>query len=321
MTKIERLDAVLQGKEVDRPPVSLWYHFGNQHMSGDKFAQIVLDYFNYYDFDFLKLMNDYYYPMPEGTDEIKTVRDLAKIIPMDPDRSAWKEQLKAVKIIGKELKKKAYFVDTVFDPWQSLQRNVCGENLPALAKTAPRQLIKALNTAADNLINYCRRSVQNGSSGIFMSVLASKENIDRKLFLNFAKPAAMRVFQAIKTLAPMNVVHIHGDKIYFGDVLDFPVPIISWEDRVSGNPSIEEMKKRFPGVAMGGIDPNKLTRRTWAAIKEHAREGIKLGGVSRFIFAGGCSIPTWVDPGAISAMVAVAKSVPQPAAEPGTAKK
>ena len=35
MTKIERLDAVLQGRGADRPPLSMWYHFGNQHASGE----------------------------------------------------------------------------------------------------------------------------------------------------------------------------------------------------------------------------------------------------------------------------------------------
>lgn len=315
MTKIERLDAVLQGKEPDRPPISLWYHFGNQHMSGEAYAAIVIDFFNHYDFDFLKLMNDYFYPMPEGVDEIRTGKDLAKLTRFEPERSPWKEQLKAIRVIGKELRKKAYFIDTVFDPWQSLQRNVCGEHLPELAKSSPRQLSQALNVVADNLVNYCRKSVQNGSSGIFMSVLASKEQIDRKLFLNFVKPAAMKVFQAIKTLAPMNVAHIHGDKIYTADVLDFPVPILSWEDRLPGNPSMEEMKKKFPGVVMAGIDNNEVTRKTRAFIKENVREGVRLGGKSRFILANGCSIPTWLDPAALQGMVQVAKEAASASAE------
>lgn len=307
MTKIERVNAVLEGKEPDRPPVCLWYHFGNQHMSGEDFARIALEFFDHYDFDFLKLMNDYFYPMPEGVDEIKTGKDLLKIVPIDPDRSDWSQQLKAVRLIGKALKKKAYFIDTVFDPWQSLQRNVCGEHLPVLAKNNPRELAKALNVVAENLIAYCRRSIQNGSSGIFMSVLASKEQIDKKLFTQFVKPSAMRVFKAIKGLAPMNTAHIHGDKIFANDVLDFPVPIMSWEDRMPGNPSLEAMKQKFPGIVMGGIDNNKVTRKTWAFVKENVREGIRLGGKTRFILANGCSIPTWLDPKALKAMVDVAK--------------
>jgi len=174
MTKIERLDAVLQGREPDRPPVSLWCHFGVQHMSGADYAKIALDYFHRYDFDFLKLMNDQYYPMPPGLEEIRTEKELGALTRLDPFRTDWKEQLRAVKIIAKELKKKAYFVDTVFDPWQTLARSICGESLPVLAKKTPRQIQRALNIVTDNLISYCMASLQSGANGIFLSVSAGK---------------------------------------------------------------------------------------------------------------------------------------------------
>ena len=54
MHKIERVNTVLKGGEVDRPPISLWYHFGIQHSSGERFARTTLEYFNRYDLDFLK---------------------------------------------------------------------------------------------------------------------------------------------------------------------------------------------------------------------------------------------------------------------------
>ena len=52
MNKQERVQQVLNGNEVDRPPLSLWYHFGIQHSGGEQFARTSLEYFNYYDFDF-----------------------------------------------------------------------------------------------------------------------------------------------------------------------------------------------------------------------------------------------------------------------------
>jgi uroporphyrinogen decarboxylase len=308
MTKIERVDAVLQGKEPDRPPVCLWYHFGLQHLAGDAYAKVALEFFRHYDFDFLKVMHDYFYPMPAGVDEIKTVRDLTKIGRVEADRTPLREQLKAIRAIGKELKKKAYFIDTVFDPWQILLKSVCGENLPALAKEAPRQLTKALNFVTDTLIDYCRRSLQAGSNGIFLSVLASKEVIDRRLFLDFAKPAAMRLLNAIKLLAPFNVVHIHGARIFEHDVLDFPVPVISYEDRLPGNPDISSIKKSFPGAVMGGIDNNQVVNRTYAFIKNNVREGLRRGGKDRFILANGCSIPSWLDARTLQIIVETAKA-------------
>ena len=38
MNKLERVDAVLSNREPDRPPLSLWYHFGVQHGNGEQVA-------------------------------------------------------------------------------------------------------------------------------------------------------------------------------------------------------------------------------------------------------------------------------------------
>jgi uroporphyrinogen decarboxylase len=308
MTKIERLDAVLRGGNADRPPMSMWYHFGNQYASGEKFAATALEWFEHYDFDFLKLMNDYFYPMPEGLEEAKSAADLNRLGHFEPESCDWKQQLSAIRIVAKRLRGKAYFIDTVFDPWQSLQRSIAGEHLPNLVETAPAELKKALDVAADNLIAYCRKSLNLGASGIFMSVLGSESQLQRGLFLEFAKPAAMKVFEAIKDLGAMNTAHIHGKKIYIDDVLDFPVAIMSWEDRVDGNPSLAEMKSKWPGIVMGGIDNERVTRVSTAFCRQNVREGLRLGGKSRFILANGCSIPTWLDPSALAAMVETAKS-------------
>jgi uroporphyrinogen decarboxylase len=308
MNKIKRLDAVLKGKTPDRAPICMWYHFGSQHGSGKKAAAITLEWFEHYDFDFLKLMNDYYYPMPEGLEEIKSAEDLARVQPFEPEKSPWKEQLKTVKIVAEALHGKAYFIDTVFDPWQCLLKSLAGEHLLDLAITAPEALKRALDVAADNLISYNRKSLGLGASGIFMSVLAAQNVLDRQLFLDFAKPAAMKVFAAIQDLGPMNTAHLHGAGLYTDDVLDFPVQILSWEDRKPGNPSLQEIKQRFPGVVMGGIDIDQVICVTTARVRQNVREGIRLGGDNRFILANGCSVPTWMPCHAIEAMVETAKA-------------
>jgi uroporphyrinogen decarboxylase len=307
VNKIERVEAVLAGKAPDRPPLTMWYHFGNQHASGANYAKIALEWFEHYDFDLLKLMNDYFYPMPAGLQEVKSAADLAKIVRFEPESCDWKEQLAAVTIVARALKGKAYFLDTAFDPWQSLQRSIAGEHLVSLATSAPAELKRALDVAAENLIAYGRKSLAAGASGIFMSLLSGEDQIDHRLFLEFVKPAAMKVFTALEDLGKMNVAHLHGEKLFRDDVLDFPVPILSWEDRVPSNPSLAEMKQRWPGVVMGGIDNQRVTRVSEAFCRNNAREGLRLGGSTRFIIANGCSVPTWLDPHALAAIVDTVK--------------
>jgi uroporphyrinogen decarboxylase len=307
MTKIERIDATLQGGQADHPPVSLWYHFGIQHGAGDTFARTCLEYFEYYDLDWLKVMNDYFYPLPEELEAIRSGRDLKKIVPFDVESSEWRHQLKALYIIGKTLENRAYFLDTVFDPWQTLRRNLAGENLPELMENEPRALLRALDVITDNLVAYSKLSLSQGAAGIFVSVPASAEIMSRDQFLRFCKPFVVKLLSAVKDLGKMNTAHIHGKQLFFDDILDLPVQVLSWYDRHPDCPTLQEVKEKFSGAVMGGIDQEIVARRTRAFLKEHVREGIEMGGESRHLLAGGCSIATWVDPGSIKAIVAAAR--------------
>jgi uroporphyrinogen decarboxylase len=140
-----------------------------------------------------------------------------------------------------------------------------------------------------------------------MSVPAAKEIVSREVFLTFVKPYAQKVFKAISGLGLMNTAHIHGEDLYFDDVLDFPVQILSWWDRGPRGPSMESVKQRFKGSVMGGIDQTLVSRRSPAFLRKHVREGIALGGNRRFFLANGCSIDTWVNPAAVRAVVAASR--------------
>lgn len=308
MNKIERVDHVLQGLGVDRPPVSLWYHFGVQHSSGEQFARLMLEYFDHYDFDFLKVMNDYFYPCPEGLTAVKTKADLARIAHFDVEKSPWQEQFRALEIINEHLKDRAYFIDTVFDPWQSIRRNMAGEHIKDLMADEPEALINALEIVTDNLIAYCEKSLGLGAAGIFMSVIAGKELVTRQELLTFIKPFAVRVFDAIADLGKMNTLHIHGDDLFLDDLLDVPANILNWWDRGPHGPSLGYVKDRIPGCIMGGIDQTLVSRNTREFLKQHVREGIALGGDRRFFLANGCSIATWTFPDSIHAIVNAART-------------
>ncbi len=306
--KIELVDSVLRGEETDRPPLCLWYHFGVQHGEGARLARLALDSFHHYDFDFLKVMNDYFYPMPEGIESVRTGADLRRITRFDVERSPWREQFRALAVIGSELKGKAYFLDTVFDPWHTLKRALAGEHIGPLMDSEPDAVLAALDVITENLIAYCLRSLDIGSAGIFLSVAASREFTSREQFLRFVKPFTRRVLEAVSGHGRMNVAHIHGEDLYFDDCLDFPVAVFNWWDRGPAGPSLGHVKERIAGCVMGGIDHKIVTRRTAPFLKNHVREGKKLGGKDRFFLANGCSIDASVNPRMIRAIVEAART-------------
>jgi len=226
---------------------------------------------------------------------------------IDPTTAPWGEQLKALAIIKRELGGDAYFIDTLFDPWQSLNRNLAAENMQHLMMNEPQALKEALEVVADNLITYSQAAIKAGAAGIFMSIPAGKEIVTREEFLTFVKPYAAKVLKGIEGLGPLTTLHVHGQELYFDDAVDLPAPVFNWWDRGPHGPSLQQVKERFPGCVMGGIDQTIVARRTRAFLKTHVQEGLKLGGDRRFFLANGCSIDTWVYPGAVETIVQTAR--------------
>jgi uroporphyrinogen decarboxylase len=291
MTKAEHVQKVLAGDTVDRPPISFWYHFGVQFREPEKIADVALAFFRFYDLDWLKMMNDFYYPLPEGSLGLSSIDDLKKLRPLAVAQTDWARQLKALEIVKRELQDKAFFLDTVFEPWQALRRSVVGgRRLLQLAEEEPQALMDALEIVTQNLISYCRLSLTAGAAGIFMSTLASRDQLTAEIYRKFAKPFAAKVFEAIRNDAPMNTAHIHGHSIYMEDALEFPVSVFSFEDRIETNPSLADMKARSSRCVMGGIDRTYFASATPAEAAAHVREGMESGGTQRFFLANGCSI-------------------------------
>ncbi len=307
VNKKKFVESVLEGRPVERPPLSMWYHFGLQHADGDAIAKTTLAYFRHYDFDYLKVMNDYFYPVPEGLEAVRTRADLQRLVPVQPDQTQWRQQFRALEIIQADLKDDAYFMDTVFDPWQSLNRNLAAENMQHLMLNEPQALLEALDVIADNLIAYCKIAMKLGAAGIFLSIAAGSEIVTREQFLTFIKPFANKVLKAIQGLGPLTTLHVHGKDLFFDDVLDMPAPIFNWWDRGPDGPSLGQVLARITGCVMGGIDQTLVARRTCAFLKQHVQEALELGGRERFFLANGCSIDTWVYPGAVETIVQAAR--------------
>lgn len=296
MTKIERVNASLAGRDFDRPPVSFWYHFGTQHEGGERIAELELSFFRYYDIDYLKLMNDYFYPMPEGKTELKTKDDLAAVKHFDVRRSPWAEQLKAIEIVARELDGTAYFIDTVFDPWQVLLRSLAGEHLMNLVDSVPDAILETLDIITDNVTAYCKEALRSGAAGVFVSTFSARDQLDKDIYMRFAYPFVERIFAETQDLAIMNTAHLHGSGIYADECIKLPAHIISYEDTDKHNPSIAELRKIWKGSVMGGIDKDRIEMVTPEAARRNAITGARHGGKTKFFLAPGCSFPTWMFP-------------------------
>jgi uroporphyrinogen decarboxylase len=295
MNKIERVRAALAGQPVDHPPLTVWYHFGNQHAPAEWTAQAHLEFFEHYDLDLLKLMNDYDYPMPAGLEVIASPADLARLQPFDPAETPFGTQLEAVEIVARALRDKALFLDTVFNAWNTLKRNLVREAMPALMAEHPRALEAALGVVNANLIRYAQASLARGAAGIFLSVPATAESLTLEQYERFMRPFDLQLLEAIRGRGECHVLHAHGERIYFERLLDYPVQALSWAD-LNGGPSIALARRRTSMTLMAGLDHVTFAEVSAARVRAGVRRATAEGGGTRFIMAPGCSLPTYTYP-------------------------
>ena len=66
LTARQRVDRALAGQDVDRPPISLWHHFGLEKEGPARHAAQTLAFHRDYRTDLIKVMSDFPYPKPAG---------------------------------------------------------------------------------------------------------------------------------------------------------------------------------------------------------------------------------------------------------------
>ncbi|MBD3308856.1 hypothetical protein GF339_20790 [candidate division KSB3 bacterium] len=295
MSKKERMDAVFAGEEVDRPPFSLWYHFGLQHMPGEEHAKAQLDFYRAYNLDWLKVMSDYSYPFPEGVTDFTTSADLLKLDRFEIEHSPYGEQLKAIELISQDLQGETICLDTVFNPWNIIRRSLVKDAMGDYMRDEPQALHHALEVVTDNMIAYCQNIIERGADGLFISVPASSEYVSYDEYKTFMEPYDLKLFRSVKGFAPIVIAHIHGNDLYFKDVLAYALDGISWADRAAG-PSLAEARQMYDGVLMGGIDHTNFSYTRLSTLQGQVRDALHVGGNRKFILAPGCSVQTYAFP-------------------------
>jgi hypothetical protein len=90
--------------------------------------------------------------------------------------------------------------------------------------------------------------------------------------------------------APVNILHLHGDKLYLEPFLRrWPATVIQYSPQGTGMP-IADVRKRYSGVLMCGIDERSFRTTTQEKFAEQIRLAKAAAG-PKFILAPGCSVP------------------------------
>jgi len=275
----ERVDRALRGEDVDRPPFSFWYHFRLHKFPGERHAAATLDFHRRLRTDLVKVMSDYPYPRPAG--EWYEPR---------AEENPFPEQIRALEMIRDGLAGEAYFVETLFNSWNFAEKLSSPGEVQKLKAEKPQALLDALDAISRSEANHARRAIASGASGIFLAVANAGNGIlSQADYAKFSEPFDKRILEAVKD-APLNVLHLHGDMVYL-DLFygGWPATAINYSAHATGV-VVAEVRRRYAGVLMGGLDEVNFRALTPAQLQEQWQAAQNAAG-KRFILTPGCSVP------------------------------
>jgi len=296
MTRVERVMAAVRGEPVDRPPVCFWHHF-QPAGSGQALADATVRFFDEtFDLDIAKLMPDLPYPFPKRS--VREVDDWRLIEPIDRERSRffaqWEE---AVGALRAELGFETPIVVTVFSPLaQAMYAAADQATFLAHAREAPVVVHEALSILADNLREHVRDVIDAGADGVFFALQGcSRAIMPEELYREIGRPYDLMALQGASA-GWLNILHIHGERdLMFDQMLDYPVDVLSWSDRLAG-PSLREARMQTSKCLMGGWHEfGALSNGPEEQILAEAQDALAQTGGRRFILANGCSVPDETD--------------------------
>jgi uroporphyrinogen decarboxylase len=275
----ERVDRALKGEDVDRSPFTFWHHFLDAEKSGAEHAQSTLAFHEKFHTDLVKVMSDY--PYPKSKAEWYALRE---------EKNPFPRQIAALEKIRDGLGGRAYFVETLFNPWKVAENLSSVDEVRRLQREKPQALLDALELIAKSEANHARLSVKAGAAGVFIAIANAQNGyMTQEDYARFSEPFDKMVLAAVSS-APLNILHLHGDKVYLDRFYNgWAAQGINYSAHGTGV-RIADVRAKYSGVILGGLDEvnyRKLTRldlkRQWADARQSAG--------ARFILAPGCSVP------------------------------
>jgi uroporphyrinogen decarboxylase len=108
-------------------------------------------------------------------------------------------------------------------------------------------------------------------------------------FVSWSRAFDLQILEAAAHLW-CNILHLHGESVYFDELSDYPVQIINWHDREAG-PTLREAGENFKGVLCGGLARDTLVFQTPDRVRLEAMDAMDQVGKRRLLLSTGCVIP------------------------------
>jgi uroporphyrinogen decarboxylase len=310
-TARERVEAALAMGVADRPPVGAWGHTYREEWSASELAAVTVERARRFGWDFVKFQprastfaeafGSVYHPSGHR------LRAPVMIRPAVPDLESWAsvaltnqeafdDQVASLGMVVRELGGDVPVIQTVFSPI-TVGGYLVGKSQSRVVRelrSHPEVVGPALEKIAEGLVDFSRRSVEAGASGIFYAIsgYAGRGVMKEEVYRDLVLPYDQAVLGTFPKDAWFNVLHLCGSNLNFGLARDLATHVVSWSIHNQGNPSLSEGRSLSGRAVMGGLSQRStLVYGPTSRIEEEVRSAIADTGGHGLLIAPGCSVP------------------------------
>lgn len=264
--KRARFLAAARGEATDRPPVGAWIHYGSSYWTPEQVAEAHLRFYHEYDWDYIKVMDDFRLDRPDGLEEITDPAQLDLLVP-DPSAELTNlaKQREVLRIIRQQAPEAA-IIDTVFSPVQTIVRSL-GETVIDYLAADPGLAHRTIARVASALAAHVSSLPELGVDGVFFAINGASTDVTSyglspAQFRDWIAPYDQLVLAAGEGL--VRIGHLHGEGADPALIAEYPFEVLNWSDSVSA-PTIAEAKTNYGWVPMLGV--TELTSLYWPPSK------------------------------------------------------
>lgn len=306
ITHRDLIEGLINGDDIPRLPVAFWRHFPVDDQFPDRLAAATTFFQHTYDFDLIKVspsssfcirdwgISDVWNGNTEGTRDYLsglTLPEAKTITVLDPSQGSLGNQLKALKVILLRHQQETPVIQTIFSPLSQLKNILGKHNLIHAVRHAPKALDAILEVITNTTLAFMDECLRMNIDGFYYAVQhASSSQMSREEFMLFGKKYDERLFSHIGK-SPINILHIHGENIYFDLMQEYPCQIINWHDRET-LPSLKEASRSTGKVLCGGINRiATMVHGNAEDIESDISDAIAQLNSKKFMLGTGCVLP------------------------------
>lgn len=318
-SKKELVLNAMDKKPVPRVPSGFWFHFLDDALHADAFAEPKLNarvleselrYIDGFRPDFVKIMTDgfFAYRSP-AVRKVRTAAELARVRPLAEDDPWFERQIAYAKEITKRHGDEVATFYNLFCAGTTLKFMYPGalteaeDFLLGLIHEDKEAVKAAFAVISADLATLARRLVKEaGVTGIYFSLQNHRGfGHDRSVYDEVFAPGEKEILRAANEASDYNILHICGYEGHHNKIdwyADYDVKTINWAVGVEGVP-LEEGRKVFGGrAALGGfgnLPSDVLYSGSRAEVEAETRRILEKAGRTGILLGADCTVPNDID--------------------------